>query len=199
MAPTSHQGHINAANFVGGIYNWGQGVAVDYPRAMAAYKVGAEGGGAGCQHHVGYMYCYSLGVDVDYKQALPWIEQAAAQDQPDAVGQLGGMYREGKGVTPSWRRARGYYERAIELGSSKAVENMQTLTQSIQNVTSQRSNHFRTLHHSCATSRFRTLCPVPRTRAGHPSHGQAGGGLRHKPRGPEWKAWRRHRLPLVRG
>ena len=40
----------------------------------------------------------------------------------------------GKGVTPSWRRARELYERAIELGYSVAVENMHTLTQSIQNV-----------------------------------------------------------------
>jgi len=51
------------------------------------------------------------------------------------------MYEYGHGVTPSWRRAREYYERAIELGSSTAVENMQDLTASIQNVRSRRSNH----------------------------------------------------------
>ena len=51
------------------------------------------------------------------------------------------MYSEGKGLTPSWRRAREYNRRAIELGSSMAVTNMQILTESIQNVTSHRSNH----------------------------------------------------------
>ena len=50
--------------------------------------------------------------------------------------QLGVMYFEGKGVAPSWRRARELYERAIELGNAQAVKNMQTLTQSIANVTS---------------------------------------------------------------
>ena len=145
MSPASHQGHIEAAAFVGCIYYWGQGVAVNYPRAMAAYKVAAEGGDVGCQWEVGYMYYYGLGVDVDYAQALPWIEKAAAQDDPSGIGQLGVMYFDGKGVTTSWRRAREYYERAIELGDSMSVKNMQRLTQSIQNVTSQRS---------------KTLCPI---------------------------------------
>ncbi len=104
---------------------------------MAAYKFGGEGGVVWCQWMVGSMYHDGDGVDVDYAQALPWIEKAAAQDQPNAVGALGTMYFDGTGVTPSWRRAREYYKRAIELGNSKAVENMQELTKSIQNVTSQ--------------------------------------------------------------
>jgi len=126
---------------VGGIYFWGQGVAVDYPRAMAAYKVGAEGGDAHCQWQVGSMYYFGQGVDVDYAQARPWIEKAAAQDHPTAVDQLGTMYFHGEGVTPSWRRAREYWERELELGNSQAVANMQGITRSIQNVTSRRSNH----------------------------------------------------------
>ena len=118
-------------------------MAVDYPRAMAAYKVGGEGGNAACQWQVGHVYYNSLGVDVNYKQALPWIEKAAAQDDPiEAVGEIGTMYCNGQGVTPSYRRAREYYERAIELGHPTAVKNMQTLTESIQNVMSRRSNHF---------------------------------------------------------
>jgi len=116
-------------------------VAVDYPRAMAAYKVGAEGGLAGCQWQVGMMYYHGRGVDVDYAQALPWLEKAAAQDNPNAVGTLGGMYFAGQGVTPSYRRAREYNKRAIELGNSRAMTNMQTVTRSIQNVRSRRSNH----------------------------------------------------------
>ena len=80
------------------------------------------------------MYLLGHGVAVDHEQARLWIEKAAAQDQPDAVGQLGVMYGRGKGVSPSWRRARELYQRAIELGNSNAAKNMQTLTQSIQNV-----------------------------------------------------------------
>ena len=101
---------------------------------MAAYKVGAEGGNAGSQYQVGVMYRLGLGVALDYKQARPWLEKAAAQDHPAAVGQLGVMYGHGEGVTPSFRRARELYERAIELGDSVAVENMQILTEHIQEV-----------------------------------------------------------------
>ena len=100
---------------------------------MAAYKVGAEGGHALCQYQAGHMYYQGLGVAVDYKQARLWIEKAA-QDYPAAVGQLGVLYHEGKGVTPSWRRARELYQRAIELGDSEVVEDMQTLTEHIQEV-----------------------------------------------------------------
>ena len=134
---------------------------------MAAYKVG-EGGHAACQWQVGSMYCEGLGVDVDYAQALPWIEKAAAQDYPEAVGSLGVMYKHGKGVTPSWRRAREYYEKAIELGSSMAVKNMQTLIRDIQKVTSHRITP--PVHHSCATSRFHFLLSTfPCTRRSPPS------------------------------
>ena len=129
------QGLLQAAQAIGYIYYWGQGAAIDYPRAMAAFKVGAEGGLAVCQYQVGHMYTVGRGVDVDYKQALPWLEKAAAQDDPDAVGQLGTMYSNGEGVTPSWRRARELYKRAIEMGGdSQAVEAMQTLTEDIQRV-----------------------------------------------------------------
>ena len=109
-------------------------MAIDYPRAMAAYKVGAEGGIAVCQWQVGCMYCKGRDVAVDHQQARPWIEKAAAQDYPDAIVQLGWMYENGEGVPSSLRRARELYQRAIELGNSTAVKNMQTLTQDIQNV-----------------------------------------------------------------
>ena len=62
---------------IGSIYCWGQGVAIDYARAMAAYKVAAEGGDAVSQHQVGFMYREGLGVDVDHTKAVPWLEKAA--------------------------------------------------------------------------------------------------------------------------
>ena len=107
---------------------------IDYPRAMAAYKVGAEGGHAVCQCQVGSMFMTGRGVAVDHKEARPWIEKAAAQNHATAVCQLGVMCMDGKGVTRSWRRARELYQRSIELGCSEAVESMQNLTEDIQEV-----------------------------------------------------------------
>ena len=111
-------------------------MAIDYPRAMAAYKIAAEAGDALSQYAVGAMYYQGRGVAVDYEQARPWIEKAAAQDHPKAARVLGVMYANGQGVAPSWRRAREYYERAIELRDPRAVQGMQSLTQDIAVVTS---------------------------------------------------------------
>ena len=116
-------------------------MAIDYPRAMAAYKVGAEAGDAMSQYQLGCMYIKGRGgVDVDFKQARVWIEKAAAQDHPNAVNELALMHVGGEGATSSWRRARELYQRAIELGNSMAARNMQTLTGDIQQVQRNRSN-----------------------------------------------------------
>ena len=40
------QGHILATQTIGDVYYWGKGVAIDYPRAMAAYQIAAEAGDA---------------------------------------------------------------------------------------------------------------------------------------------------------
>ena len=134
--PSPLQGHILAAATIGDVYYWGKGVAIDYLRAMAAYKVAAEAGDAISQFQVGYMYFDGgHGVAVDFEQARAWLEKAAAQDDPDAVCQLGTIYFEGKGVAPSLHRARERYQRAIELGNSQAVKNMQDLSRAIAAVT----------------------------------------------------------------
>jgi TPR repeat protein len=165
----SHQGHVGAAGIVGYVYHGGLGVAVDYPRAMATYKLGAERGDANFQYMIGMMYYYGQGVDVDYKQARAWLEKAVAQDYPSAFRRFGSMYYCGDGVTPSWRRARGYFERAIELGDSMAVNDMQNMTENTQHVMSQRSIHY-------APSPFlrdlvlpNSPLPLPHTRRSAPS------------------------------
>ena len=116
-APLPLQGHIPAARAIGDVYYWGKGVTIDYPRAMAAYKIAAEAGDAVSQYQVGAMYCKGLGVAVDYKQGRAWLEKAAAQDDPDAVGQLGTMYFEGR----AWPRAGAAHESSTRGRSSWAT------------------------------------------------------------------------------
>ena len=144
-------------------------MSVDYSRALVAYKVGAEGGHAGCQWQAGFMYCNGRGVAVDYQQARAWIEKAAAQDLPNAVCALGVMYEQGKGVTPSFRRARELYQRAIELGDSPSVKNMQTLTQSIQNVSRARPPASFIISHTASRHSYSLPPSLPRTHRSPPS------------------------------
>ena len=119
----STQGHVKAAEFIGSIYYWGQGVAVDYPRALAAYKTGAEGGDVTCQQRLGVMFLEGRGIDSpDKKQALVWFEKAAAKDEPDAVNILGKLAAYSRDPTQtSWRRARELFQRGVELSHSKAI------------------------------------------------------------------------------
>ena len=140
-AAPSTQGHIEAAQLTGQIYYFGQGVAIDYPRAMAAYKIGAEAGNAGCQYQLGVMYQHGRGIDSpDYAQALVWYEKAAAQDLPVASCNLGLMAMMGLAQTPSLRRARKHFQRAIDLG--EGAESMQLLTECIQQVTRSHAENF---------------------------------------------------------
>ena len=138
----STQGHVEAALHIGTVYSFGQGVAVDDRRALAAYKIGAKEGNANCQHQVGVMLSQGYGCDVDYKQALVWLEKAAAQHHPAAHNELAYMAEHGLGRTPSWRRARELYQRALGLGSELARRNMQTLNGSIQAVTRSHAGAF---------------------------------------------------------
>ena len=85
-APLPLQGHALAALCIADAYYWGKGVAIDYPRAMAAYKISAEAGEALSQHQIGHMYRDGDGVAVDYDQARAWFEKAAAQNDPYAFG-----------------------------------------------------------------------------------------------------------------
>ena len=135
-AAPSTQGHVEAAGIIGSIYYWGQGVAVDYKRAMAAYKIGAEGGDAHCQYELASMLRDGEGIDSpDYKQAVVWFEKAAAQDFPNSINSLGGMAVQGQAQLPSFRRARELFQRASDLGSKQAAENLQILREDIQEVT----------------------------------------------------------------
>ena len=117
------QGHIGAAECIGCIYFYGQGVGVDYMRALAAYKIGAEGGNAACQHQLGTMLSMEgFGCDVDYDQALVWYEKAAAQDFPPAFAALGDMCERGQGCSASFRRARAHFQRAMGLDLKSRLE-----------------------------------------------------------------------------
>ena len=135
----STQGHLEAARLTGTIYLYGQGVSIDYQRALAAYKLGAKGGNASCQYLVGVMLEDGDGCDVDYQQALVWYEKAAAKDYANAFYSLGRMAQAGRAQQPSYRRAREHSQRAICLGSKQGIQLMKLLDDQVQKVASSRA------------------------------------------------------------
>ena len=113
---------------------------------MAAYKVAAEGGHAGCQWQVGTMNFRGFGVDVNYEEAWAWFEKSAAQEYADAVQMLGSMYYIGRGVISSFHHGREYLKRAIELGSTKAGVSLDQLNEMIHEVTRRASRAVQSKH-----------------------------------------------------
>lgn len=123
---------------MGTAYCWGQGVAADNRRALAAYKIGANGGHPAAQFQYGYalwdgesgrrrcgryeahppLPLPGNGVKADKKQAEAWFEKSAAQNFPLAVGHLAAL--QSRVPTGSRQRARVLWQRAIALGDFAA-------------------------------------------------------------------------------
>ena len=135
------QGHPGAAANLGDIYENGHGVAIDYARAFAAFKVGAEYEGVDdffritCQYMVGNLYFQGKGVDMDETLSVYWMEKAAALDHPEAVASIGFLSSVADGTKSSWRRGRQYCTRAVKLGHFESMDSLQEVIGNIQRVT----------------------------------------------------------------
>lgn len=87
------QGHTNAQNNLGLLYERGKGVAPDSQRAMSLYRRAAELGNAKAQHNLGRMYHTGEAVERDYPQALFWYLEAVENDGvAHSLFALGSLY-----------------------------------------------------------------------------------------------------------
>ena len=108
----AEQGFKEAQYNLGVIYDHGQGVDVNYKKAIEWYEKVAEQGYADAQYNLGVMYYHGHGVDVNYKKAIEWYEKAAKQGDADAQNNLGLMYEFGQGVGQSDSMAMRWYAKA---------------------------------------------------------------------------------------
>ena len=74
------------------MYKHGQGVDVNYKKAIEWYKKAAEQGDAQAQYNVGVMYEFGpQGVDQSDSMAMRWYAKAAAQNDVDAQARINGI------------------------------------------------------------------------------------------------------------
>lgn len=73
LKPLAEAGDAQAQNYVGYMYDNGEGVAVDYGQAARWYTLAADQGNAVAQHNLALLYANGLGVEKDWVQALKWI------------------------------------------------------------------------------------------------------------------------------
>lgn len=94
------------------MYYNGQGVAVDYAKALYLYRQAALQGHAASMIAVGAMYENGLGTSPDYAAAMQWYRKAAGQGYASAQQSVGDLYRLGKGVRKDEAEAARWYEKA---------------------------------------------------------------------------------------
>ena len=77
--PLAEQGHAEAQNNLGVMYEYGRGVTQNYAEAAKWYKRSAEQGFATGQQRLGSMLLDGRGVPQDYVQAHMWFSLAVSR------------------------------------------------------------------------------------------------------------------------
>jgi TPR repeat protein len=92
LEESAKQGDAEAQSELGRSYANGDGVVLDFNKAVVWFKKGAEQGVAKAQSGLGACYLNGQGIEKDPKKAVLWFEKAAKQGF--ALGQynLGGCY-----------------------------------------------------------------------------------------------------------
>ena len=121
VRPLADQGDAASQEFVGGMYEKGQGVPQDYKEAVKWYRLAADQGYLNAQMHLGMMYEKGQGISQDYKEAARWYRLAANQSDADAQFFLGHMYRDGQGVAQDYVRAYMWFNLAAASGDNIAA------------------------------------------------------------------------------
>src|SRR5437764_849409 len=90
-------GDVAAQNEIGDRYRKGNGVQINYSKAISWYEKSANQGFAPAQASLGEMYSKGQGVSLDYAEALKWFQNAADQGNGDGQSDLGRLYLLGLG------------------------------------------------------------------------------------------------------
>ena len=117
-------GHANAQFILGGLYEFGGGVAKDEREATRWYRKAAEQGHAEAQLQLGYALGAGAGVAEDKYEAARWYRKAAEQGVAKAQYNLGLALWGGNGVDEDKREAVRWYRRAAEQGMVPAQYNL---------------------------------------------------------------------------
>ena len=94
----AEQGHGNAQDLLGAMYEAGIGVKQDHAEAARWWRKAADQGYPSPQNSLGAAYYLGRGVEQDYAKAWKWYWRAADQGHAKAQYNLGVMYADGTGV-----------------------------------------------------------------------------------------------------
>ncbi|MCK5365009.1 MAG: SEL1-like repeat protein [Gammaproteobacteria bacterium] len=94
--PLAENGDPKAQSILGMMYNYGEGVAVDYRQSARWYRLAAEQNYGVAQYNLGMAYLDGKGVSADTDKAIEWLTKAADSGHFRARSELakldGGSY-----------------------------------------------------------------------------------------------------------
>ena len=124
VKPLAEQGDADAQNFLGTLYETGEGIRQDFTQAAEWYSKSAQQGYAQAQTNLGFLYEKGKGVPQDYSQAIHWIAKAAEQGLAVAQESLGYFFSTGLGVEKDYAQALRWFRRSAEQDVAGAQYNL---------------------------------------------------------------------------
>jgi TPR repeat protein/serine/threonine protein kinase len=113
-----------ACNWLGLMYQHGDGVVKDNSRADTLYAKGCATGEANACENIGFMYTVGSGVPQDYSQAAIFFSKACEGGLAIGCANLGYTYENGHGVARDASHAATLYAKACDTGEPMGCTNL---------------------------------------------------------------------------
>lgn len=117
-------GDADAMNHLGIYRVTGDGLFLNYAKAVSWFRKAAALGNADAMSHIGMCYDLGCGADRDYAKAVSWYNKAAKLGNADAMNHIGVCYDLGHGVDRDYAKAVYWYSRAAGAGDTTAKGNL---------------------------------------------------------------------------
>ena len=118
------QGDADYQYLLGGCYDQGWGVDIDYAKAMEWYKKAADQEQKASYNAIGNLYRTGQGVKQDQTEAFKWFEKGAKVKDTQAMLNLGNCYYFGMGTQKNLPEAIQWWSEAAKLGNPYALAQM---------------------------------------------------------------------------
>lgn len=117
----ARQGHLQATQVLGLMYQQGEGTPADPDAAKRCYQYAADRGLAEARYALGLIYIEGYGVPRDDELGVLWLKRADQQNFSPATIALGTMVASGRGEPKDMEAAFAWFIRAAELGNSEGM------------------------------------------------------------------------------
>lgn len=129
----AEQNHIFAINNLAMCYQMGEGVEVDYAKALCLLEKAASLGDMMAYYNIGQAYVFGLGIKKDVLKGLSLIQKAAESNVEGCehaqffLGQVAEKGMEGEEISPELNKAIIWYKKAAEHSDREAIKALQRL------------------------------------------------------------------------